>query len=231
MIVQHKTVHTDPKNPDPQGYLVWPADDKTHPGIVLIQEWWGVEPHIRELAQRLALEGFAVIVPDIFHGQIACEPNDAMKLMMMVRENIERVLGEVELAAEYLRNDPGVRPKKLGVMGFCMGGFITYKFAERYPHLAAISPWYGGGYDPTPQDVAKINVPVLAMYGETDGSIPVAQVRKIEKMCKDVGRDIEVRIYPNAGHAFNNPDHGDYVEAAAKDAWARAVRFFKDKLR
>ena len=210
----------------PQGFFVRPNDAAIYPGIVLIQEWWGIEPHIRELAQRLAAQGFAVIVPDLYHGQIATEPDDAMKLVMTVRSNIERVLGEVTLAADYLRKSS----PKIGIMGFCMGGFVTYKMAERYPHFAAISPWYAGGYDPTPEDVAKINAPVLAIYGETDGGIPIPQIKKIEALFGEAGKQGDFRIYPNAGHAFNNPDHGMYSEAAAKDAWARAVAFFKEKL-
>lgn len=231
MIVQAATVHTDPHNALPQGYLVRPDDDRTYPGIVLIQEWWGIEPHIRELAQRLAIAGFVVLVPDLYHGKICSEPDEAQKMLMMTVQNMDTALHEIILALDYLRNDAGVQPKRLGVMGFCMGGLLTYKVAERYPHLGAISPWYGGGYDPTPEDVAKVNVPVLAIYGERDGAIPVSQVRKIEQMYKAAGKDIEVHIYPNAGHAFNNPDHGMYVAEAAKDAWARAVAFFKAKLK
>jgi carboxymethylenebutenolidase len=230
VVVQTSTVQTDPNNPQLQGYLVRPDDDKSYPGIVLIQEWWGIEPHIRELAIRLATSGFVVLVPDLYHGKVATEPDEAQKMLMMTVQNMDRAIHEVTQALEFLRNDPRVQPKKLGLIGFCMGGLLTYKTAERYPHLGAISPWYGGGYDPTPEDVAKVNAPVLAIYGEKDASIPLAQVQKIEKLYKDAGKDIEVRIYPNAGHAFNNPDHGMYVAEAAKDAWARAVAFFKSKL-
>jgi carboxymethylenebutenolidase len=226
MIVQSQTIHFGSSPTGPQGHFVRPDDDKIYPGIVLIQEWWGIEPHIRELAQRLATEGFAVMVPDLYHGQIATEPDDAKKLVMTVRENIERVLGEVTQAADHLH--PQV--SKMGIMGFCMGGFVTYKMAERYPHFAAFSPWYAGGYDPTPDDVAKINAPVLAIYGETDGGIPIQQIKKIETLFDAAGKQGDFRIYPNAGHAFNNPDHGMYAEAAAKDAWGRAVAFFKEHL-
>jgi carboxymethylenebutenolidase len=223
MILRSETVHF---GEGPQGFFVRPDDDVARPGIVLIQEWWGIEPHVLELANRLATEGFAVVVPDLYHGQIATEPNDAQKLVMTVRGNIERVLGEVTLAADFLRKTS----PKIGMMGFCMGGFVTYKMAEHYPHLRAISPWYGGGYDPTPQDIANINAPILAIYGETDGGIPIAQVKKIEKLFGEAGKKGDFRIYPNAGHAFNNPDHGMYVEDAAKDAWTRAVAFFKREL-
>lgn len=230
MIVQTQTLYTDPHHVSPQGYLVRPDDDMVYPGIVLIQEWWGVEPHIRELAQRLASEGFVVLVPDLYHGKIATEPGDAQKLLMMTFDNIEKAIGEIVLAMEYLRKNAGVQPKKLGLIGFCMGGHLAYRVAERYPHLGALSPWYAGGYDPSAEQVATINAPVLAIYGETDSGIPVAQVQKIEGLFKAAGKDAEFRVYPNAGHAFNNPDHGMYVAEASRDAWARAVAFFKDKL-
>lgn len=230
MIIQTQTLYTDPRNASPQAYLVRPDDDRVYPCIVLIQEWWGVEPHIRELAQRLASEGFVVLVPDLYHGKVATEPDDAKKLVMLTFENIEKAMGEVVLSLEYLRKNAGVQPKQLGLMGFCMGGHLTYRVAERYGHLGAVSPWYAGGYDPSAEQIAAINAPVLAIYGEADGGIPVAQVQKIEGLFKAAGKNAEFHMYPNAGHAFNNPDHGMYVADAAKDAWARAVAFFKRHL-
>ena len=231
MIVQTQTLYTDSHHASPQGYLVRPDDDKVHPGIVLIQEWWGIEPHIRELAQRLATEGFVVLVPDLYHGKIATEPNDAQKMMMLTFQSLERTIGEIVLALDYLRNDAGVQPKQLGLIGFCMGGHLAYRVAERYPNLAAVSPWYAGGYDPAPEQIAAINAPVLAIYGEADSGIPVALVQKIEGQFKAAGKTAEFHVYPNAGHAFNNPDHGMYVAAAAQDAWSRAVAFFKERLK
>ncbi len=231
MIVQAQTVYTDMHNASPQGYLVRPDDEQSYPGIVLIQEWWGLEPHIRELAQRLAAEGFVVMVPDLYYGKIATEPGDAQKLLMLTFENIEKAIKDILTSLNYLNNNAGVQPKKLGLMGFCMGGHLAFRVAERYPNLGAVSPWYAGGYDPSPEQIASITAPVLAIYGETDGGIPVAQVKKIEGLLKDAGKEAEVLIYPNAGHAFNNPDHGMGNAEAAKDAWARAVKFFKDKLK
>ncbi|MFZ1792549.1 MAG: dienelactone hydrolase family protein [Anaerolineae bacterium] len=230
MIVLHETIYTDTKNVTPLAYLVRPDDDRVYPGVVLIQEWWGVEPHIMELAERMAREGFVVMVPDLYHGKVSNEPDDAQKLVMALTSNMERAIGEIVLALEYLRNNAGVQPKKLGLMGFCMGGYLTFKTAEQYPYLGAISPGFGGRYNPTPEDVAKIKAPVLAVYGELDGGIPVEGVRKVEQMYKDAGKPAEFHIYANAGHAFLNPTHGAYVEGPAKDAWARAIQFFKKNL-
>jgi carboxymethylenebutenolidase len=230
MIVTHETIYTDTKKVTPVAYLVRPDDDRIYPGIVLIQEWWGIEPHIMDLAERMAREGFVVMVPDLYHGKVSNEPDDAQKMVMLLRTNLDRAIGEINLALEYLRNNPGVQPKKLGLMGFCVGGFLTFKTAEQYAHLGAISPWYGGGYNPTPEEVAKINAPVLAIYGELDRGIPVESVKKVEKQFADAGKPAEFRIYPNAGHAFLNPTHGAYVDGPAQDAWARVIAFFKKNL-
>ena len=230
MIVQTQTVFTELHNVAPTGYLVRPDDDRTYPGIVLIQEWWGLDPHIRDVAIKLAANGFVVLVPDLFHGAVATEPNDAQKLAMMTFQNVQQAIGEILTALKYLDNNMGVNPKKLGLIGFCMGGHLALRAAERYPNLGALSPWYAGGYDPAPDDVMKITAPVLAIYGENDGAIPVPQVKKIETLFKAAGKDAEFHVYPNAGHAFNNPDHGMGNAEAAKDAWARAVAFFKAKL-
>src|SRR5690348_1011057 len=103
-------------------YIAQPDDDQQHPGVVLIQEWWGIESHIQDLAQKLAKDGFIVAVPDLYHGKIATEPNDAMRIMMMVRNNVDSAVNEIIGALNTLKNDPHVQPKKLGLMGFCMGG-------------------------------------------------------------------------------------------------------------
>jgi carboxymethylenebutenolidase len=211
-------------------FIAEPDDNARHPGVVLIQEWWGIEPHIRDLAQKLAAEGFVVGVPDLFHGKIATEPNDAQKMVMMISSNVDRATREIIGALDTLKAMPNVEPKKLGLMGFCVGGFLTYVVASRYPDLGAVVPFYGGGYDPTPEDVAKVTAPVLACYGSRDGSISTKQIQKIERMYKETGKDITVKVY-DAGHAFLNPDHGMGNEKAAAEAWPLAIKFLKEKLK
>lgn len=212
-----------------QGYLAQPDDDATHPGVVLIQEWWGLEPHIKDLAQKLAAEGFAVMVPDLYHGKIATEPDEAAKMVMMIGKNIDRACAEVQGAISALLALPSVTPKKAGVIGFCVGGLVTYKIAERSSDVAVACPFYAGGYDPTPEDVAKVTAPILAFYGDRDDGIPMAQVEKIRALYRDAGKDYEALVY-HAGHAFINPTHGAGVEEAARDAWPKAVAFLKKHL-
>jgi carboxymethylenebutenolidase len=210
-------------------YVSQPDDDAQHPGLVLIQEWWGIEPHIIDLSQKLATEGFVVAVPDLYHGKVATEPNDAMRMVMMIRENVDRAATEIIGALNTVKAMPNVEPKKIGLIGFCVGGFLTYTVASRYPDLAAVVPFYGAGYDPSPEEVAQVNAPVLAVYGSQDQSVPQEQIEKIEHLYKEAGKDITVKVY-DAGHAFLNPVHGMGNEQAASEAWPLAIRFLKEHL-
>jgi len=210
-------------------FVAQPDDNARHPGVVLIQEWWGIEPHIRDLAQKLAAEGFVVAVPDLYHGKIATEPNDAQRMMMMIRGNVDRAAKEIIGALDTLKAMPNVEPKKLGLMGFCIGGFMALVVASRYADLGAVVAFYGAGYDPTPEEVAKVNAPVLAIYGSKDQSVPADQIKKIQQLYKAAGKDLTVKIY-DAGHAFINPAHGMGNEKAAAEAWPLAVNFLKEHL-
>jgi carboxymethylenebutenolidase len=210
-------------------FVAQPDDNQKHPGIVLIQEWWGIESHVVDLAQKLATEGFVVAVPDLYHGKVATEPNDAQRMKMLISSNVDKAAREIIGALETVKAMPNVEPKKLGLMGFCIGGFMTYTVASRYPDLGAVVPFYGADYDPTPSEVAKVNAPVLAFYGRQDKSIPLEQVQKIERLYTEASKDYTVKVY-DAGHAFLNPDHGMGNEKAATEAWSLAMQFLKKHL-
>jgi carboxymethylenebutenolidase len=227
-----RTSHVDLKvnGNNAYAFVAQPDDDAKHPGLVLIQEWWGIEPHIRDLAQRFAAEGFVVAVPDLYHGKVVTEPNEAQKMIMMLTQNMDRATKEIIGALETVKAMPNVEPKKLGLIGFCVGGLLTYVVASRYADLGAVVAFYGAGYDPTPEDVAKVNAPVLAIYGSHDNSIPMTQIEKVSRMYKEAGKDYTLKVY-NAGHAFMNPSHGMGNEQAAADAWKLAVNFLKEHLK
>ena len=211
-------------------FIAEPDDNARHPGMVLIQEWWGIEPHIRDLAQKLAADGFVVAVPDLYHGKIVTEPNEAEKMVMMIAGNVDKAAREIIGALDTVKAMPNVEPKKLGLMGFCVGGFMAYVVASRYPDLGAVVPFYGAGYDPTPEEVARVNAPVLAIYGGKDDSVPMQQIQKLERMYRAAGKDLTVKVY-DAGHAFINPSHGDGNKKAAAEAWPLAINFLKEKLK
>ncbi len=136
---------------------------------------------------------------------------------MMMRGNVDRTAREIIGALDTVKAMPNVEPKKLGLMGFCVGGFITYVVASRYPDLGAALPFYAAGYNPSPEEVAKVNAPVLAFYGSKNQSTPEEQIEKIERMYRQAGKEITVKMY-DADHAFMNPSHGAGNEQAAADA-------------
>jgi len=208
-------------------FVAEPDDNAKHPGVVLIQEYWGIEPHIRDLAQRLATEGFVVAVPDLYHGKIATEPDDAGKMMMTVANNIDHAAKEIIGALNTVKAMPNVEPKKLGLIGFCMGGLLTFIVATRYADLGAVVPFYAYGYEAKPEEVAKVNAPVLAFYGKNDPSV---SAENVERVYKSEGKDYRHKVY-DAGHAFMNPDHGAGNKQAAADAWRAMVNFLREKLK
>jgi carboxymethylenebutenolidase len=210
--------------------IVRPEGQEPLPGVVQIQEWWGIEPHVVDMAQRLAAEGFVVMVPDLYHGKVVTEPDEAQKSVMMLHGNLEHAVKEIGAAIDALKARSDVEPKQVGVMGYCVGGLLTWLTALRNHNVAAAVPWYAGGFDPAPQDISGLQAPVLAIYGGLDQSIPAAQREKIERLLKEAGKNAQVLVYPEAGHAFMNPDHGMGHEASAEDAWPKAVAFLKQHL-
>ena len=208
-------------------YVAQPDDNAKHPGVVLIQEWWGIEPHIRDLAHKVAAEGFVVAVPDLFHGKVVTEPDEAQKMVMMIAGNIDKAVREIIGALETVKAMPNVEPKKLGLMGFCVGGMLTLVVASRYPDLGAVVAFYPGGYDPKPEDVAKINAPVLGLYGQIDARI-VETVEPTVAAMKKLGKTYERHIYKDATHAFLEYQNLGANGEATADAWPRAITFLKE---
>ncbi|MGH2461580.1 MAG: dienelactone hydrolase family protein [Chloroflexota bacterium] len=207
-----------------EGFLARPNDGTPHPGVIVIQEWWGLEPHIKSVAERLADAGYVALAPDLYHGKIATEPNEAQKAMMAF--NLDQAVDEIQQAIDYLQGRDDVQPKKVGVVGFCMGGRLTWRVAERENgELAAIAPFYAGGFQPTTADIQKVTAPALVVWGRSDQSIPAAQREHIEKLLRDEGKTYKALVYP-AGHAFLNDTHPTYSAAAANEAWSELLAWF-----
>jgi carboxymethylenebutenolidase len=210
------------------GYLALPPGTGPWPGVVVIQEWWGLDEHIKSIADRFAAEGFAAIAPDLYNGQVAAEPDEAKKLRMALVW--DEALAVIQGAINYLVGHRQVSPPKVGVVGFCMGGGLTWHAAAKLSHVGAAAPFYGGGPEMADEEVARIKAPVLAIFGELDqGVSPQVAQQRAAQMDK-AGVKHETIVYPGAEHAFFNDTRARYHPAAAADAWQRLLAFFKENL-
>lgn len=212
------------------GYLAHPEGEGPFPGVVVIQEWWGVDDHIKSVVELMARHGFAALAPDLYHGEVAEEPNEARKLAMALI--MSQAIQDVQGAADYLTNMDIVQPKKVGVMGFCMGGRIAMQMSwDGQENIGAVASFYGGGLNPTDAQFEAVKVPVLSLYGDQDGGIPIASIREWEAKFKTFNKINETVIYEGAPHAFFNDTRSSYRPEAAKDALARLLVWFERYLK
>ena len=194
------------------------------PAVVVIQEWWGLVPHIEDVVDRFAKEGFAAIAPDLYHGKVAKSPDDAQKLLMEL--DAERAEREIAGAGDYLLERPECTSKKYGVVGFCMGGALAQYTGAKEKNVGATVSFYGG-FRKLSIPWNNLSGPILLIHGENDNGVPPSQGRDLEKQLKQLGKQVEVVVYPGAGHAFFNDTRPVYKEDAARDAWKRTVDLFK----
>ena len=175
--------------------------EKSLPAIIVIQEWWGVSPNIVELATQIASHGFRVLIPDLYKGKIGVDAEEASHLMGAL--DFKAAVGEIKAAAHYLKSTGSPH---VGITGFCMGGALTLAAMSEGSEFVAGAPFYG---IPNAQyfDVTKIKAPILAQFGAKDslkGFSDVAAAENLEEKIKSAGGQIEVHIYPSAGHGFMN---------------------------
>lgn len=210
------------------GYLALPSGDGPWPGVVVIQEWWGLDAHIKSIADRFAATGFAAIAPDLYDGKIAAEPNEAQKLRMALVW--DDALAVIQGAINYLLTSNQVAPQQVGMVGFCMGGGLTWHSAAKLSNVGAAVPFYGGGPELSDAEVARIKAPVLAIFGELDQGVSPEVAHKREAQMVKAGVSQETIIYPNAHHAFFNDTRPVFNPEAAADAWQRTVDLFRKTL-
>jgi carboxymethylenebutenolidase len=214
------------------GYLAVPgpgASASAGPGVLVIQEWWGLVPHIEAVADRFAGEGFVALAPDLYHGKKTTEPDEAGKEMMALQ--IPKATRDMSGAVdELLRRSSG---DKVGVVGFCMGGGLALVVAAARPDaVAAVVPFYG--LIPWPDaapDFSAMSAAVLGHYAGNDEYFTPEAARALEQQLKDLGKEVQVHIYDGADHAFFNDTRPEvYDEAAAQSAWSRTVDFLRSHL-
>ncbi|MDW8060742.1 MAG: dienelactone hydrolase family protein [Thermomicrobium sp.] len=208
------------------GYLTLPARVPA-PGVVVIQEWWGLEPHIQDVVDRFAAEGFVALAPDLYHGKVATEPDEARKLAMALE--YPRAIAEIVAAARYLLTRGDVRGQKVGVVGFCMGGALSLLSACEGDLFGAAVVFYGRNPDPI-ERVRTLSCPLLGLYGEADQAIPPSEVERLRAALAAAGKEFELHVYPGAPHAFFNDTRASYRPEAAIDAWRRTLAFLRRHL-
>lgn len=209
------------------GYLAIP-EKGSGPGVVVIQEWWGLVDHIKDICDRFAAEGYVALAPDLFHGKTTKSPDEAGKLMMALQ--IDQAEKDLRGAVDYLLNHEATTGNKGGVIGFCMGGALALYAATKNPNIGACVVFYGGHPKVKP-DLPNLHAPVLGIYGERDGFVTPDSVRQLERQLKELGKSVEIHIYPNVDHAFFNDQRPEvYDEKASQDAWRRTIQFFATHL-
>ncbi len=210
-----------------KGYLAKPASG-SGPGVIVVQEWWGLNDQIKGVADKLAQEGFVALAPDMYHGDMATEPGEAGKLMMAL--NVEQAEKDLRGAAQALKAN-GASGQKLGAIGFCMGGQLALYAGTLSPDVGAVVDLYGI-HPAVKPDYSKLQGPVLLIAGDQDPMAGPEPLGGIERDIKAAGKSAELKVYPGAGHAFLNEQRADaYNAEAASDAWSRTVNHLKSNLK
>ncbi len=212
---------------DANGYLARLEQDDPGPGLVVIQEWWGLNEHIRDVTRRFAEQGFVALAPDLYHGKVVAEPDDAQKAAMELDRG--HALQEIMGAVAYLKAQPYVAPKKIGVVGFCMGGGLALHTAARDPNVGAVVAFYGGG-SPEASVFAGSQAAVLNIVGERDVRV-LTTIQALDAGLKQYPIPHELVVYPGAEHAFFNDTRQQvHKPDAAQDAWKRTLDWFHQYL-
>lgn len=210
------------------GYLARPSAGRG-PGVIVIQEWWGLVDHIKQLTDRFAGEGFVALAPDLYHGERTKSPDQAGKLLMAL--NIAETAKDLRGAATYLRSLVDVQPKKVAAVGFCMGGQLALFGATAHPDVIDAAVDFYGIHPKVDPDVARLSGPVLAHFGKRDKSVPESAANALVERIKSAGKTVEAHFY-DADHAFFNDTRPEvYDPKSAELAWQRTLKFLRSVLR
>jgi carboxymethylenebutenolidase len=224
-----KTVSYKSGDETVQGMLYTPEGKGPFPAIVVIHEWWGLNDWVKEQAAKLSDQGYVTLAIDLYRGKVATTPEEAHEIMRGVPE--DRAKRDLHAAVEFLKSQPNVRQDRIGSIGWCMGGGYSLDMALQEPTLKADVINYGHLVT-DPGSAEKIQAAILGIFGGEDRGIPVEDVKNFEAMLKDKGKRVEIVVYPDAGHAFENPNNKPgYRADDAADAWKRTVDFFASTLK
>ncbi len=211
-----------------KGYLAQPDGGGGIP-VLVIQEWWGLVPHIEDVCDRFAAEGFAALAPDLYHGESTTEPDEAGKLMMAL--NVEQAAKDTSGAIEELRRATG--RDQVGVVGFCMGGGLALMVATQRPDaIGACVPFYGLiPWEGAQPDWSTLDAPVLGHYAAEDGFFSPDKVQELQDTLRGLGKEADLHVHPGVDHAFFNDTRPEVYDAEeSQKAWDETLAFFRTKL-
>jgi carboxymethylenebutenolidase len=212
-----------------QGMLYAPEGKGPFPALVVIHEWWGLNDWVKEQASRLADQGYVTLAVDLYRGKVATTPDEAHEIMRGVAP--DRAARDLHAAVEFLRSQPNVKKDRIGSIGWCMGGGYSLDVALQEPTLTVAVINYGH-LAADSASLKKINASILGIFGGQDRGIPVDDVKKFEQALKQQGNRVEVVIYPDAGHGFENPNNKTgYRADDAADAWKHTTTFLASTLK
>ena len=227
------------------GFVARPTAAGKYPAIIVVQEAFGLNAHIKDVAGRLAREGYVTLAPDLYYREkdaVVGYDNlpDAIRLMMSLSD--DKIVKDMGAGISYLQQQPTVRGDRIGITGFCMGGRVSFLTACLNPAVKAAVPFYGGGIasimqpgERTPKApleyADKLAAPMLLFFGENDSFIPLDEVDRIKSRLAELKKNAEAVVYPGAPHGFFCEERESYRADAAKDAWARMLKFFGQHLK
>jgi carboxymethylenebutenolidase len=215
------------------GYLVRPASG-SGPGVLVIQEWWGLDSGIKEMAERLGKAGFVALAPDLYHGQLAGhdEMDKAAHLMQSLPP--DRAARDMSGAIDFLAGHPAVTSTSIGVVGFCMGGLLSFIIAANRPDkVSAVVPFYGFPTGAAEPDWSRLTATISGHMAEHDSHFAPAAARALEAKLRGMGKKVTLTVHPGTGHAFMGPHNalGTLNEKLAAQIWPEAMSFLKDNVR
>jgi carboxymethylenebutenolidase len=215
---------------DIQGYLARPEGaEGALPGIIVIQEWWGLNDNIRAMADKLAGEGYTALAVDLYHGQVAEDSQQAQEYMRAAMDNVAAVRENLKQAYAYVESEHNA--PKIGTIGWCFGGGWSLNTALMLPSDVDAAVIYYGRLVTDPEQLKTLEMPILGIFGAEDQGIPLDMVKEFESAFQTLNKDASIHIYEGADHAFANPSGTRYKAEAAADAWGKTLAFFEAHLK
>jgi carboxymethylenebutenolidase len=221
-------VHLGPADGGTRAFVAFPPGHAAGPAVIVVHEWWGLNAQIREIARRLAMQGYVAIVPDLYHGKVAFDPETAHELSRALDGG--QVIADLDAARAWLRSQSRTAKSRVGVLGFCVGGGYSLELALHDSTLGAAVMFYGSPITDAAK-LAALRVPLQGHFGADDQGITPERVAAFRAALKTAGKRAEVYLYNGAGHAFMHEGRDSYRPDAARQAWARVLAFFQKNLK